>query len=170
MPEGQIKATVTDTAKILAGYDLGERPLNALLNFLNGLNKEEACLAAGYAKGSSGMVFRSAKVQSAIGAVIDRFLVGELAPGSIHVLSTLLYDDRVAAGIRKDIAFGLLDRAGFSAKRFEKGQGEQQDASTMTVDQLQASIDKIQQAIDAKMRDVTPVDAPHDSQPIDMYE
>lgn len=169
MAYGQTNAATTDMAKVLAGYALTDRALNAVLNFLNGLNKEDACEAAGYAKGSSGMVFRSAKVQAAISAAMDRFMVGELAPGAIHVLSRLLYDERVAAGVRKDIAFGLLDRAGFSAKRHEKGDSTSKDPSTMTPDDLQAQIDKLQREIDAKMRDITPNDAPNIQQDIDLY-
>lgn len=169
MAYGQTNATTTDMAKVLSGYALTDRALNAVLNFLNGLNKEDACEAAGYAKGSSGMVFRSAKVQAAIAATMDRFMLGELAPGALHVLSRLLYDEKVAAGVRKDIAFGLLDRSGFSAKRHERPEGTGKDPSQMTTTELQEQIDKLEAQIVAKMRDITPVDAPSAEQDVDLY-
>lgn len=169
MAYGQVTATETDVIKIVRGYGLDDRPLNAVINFLNGSTKEEACLDAGYAKGSSGMVFRSAKVQAALAAVIDRHLVGELAPGAIHVLSRLLYDERVAAGVRSNIAFGLLDRAGFTAKRHEKAGGDARDPSQLNPAELQAQIDKLQREIDGRMRDVTPNDAPNTTQVLDMF-
>jgi hypothetical protein len=169
MAYGDIKATQTDAANILAGYNLAERQLNAVLNFLNGLNKEDACLASGYAKGSSGMVFRSARVQAAIAAVMDRYLLGDLAPTAMHTLSRLLASDETAAGVKTTIALGILDRAGFTAKRHEKADAARFEAANATPDQLQAEIDRLQAEIDAKLRDVTPVDEPDDSQAVDLY-
>lgn len=169
MAYGDIKATETDAARILAGYGLAERQLNAVLNFLNGLNKEDACLASGYAKGSSGMVFRSAKVQGAIAAVMDRYLLGELAPMAMHTLTRQLASDQTPAGVKATVALGILDRAGFTAKRHEKADGARFDAASATSDQLQAEIDRLQAEIDAKMRDITPDSAPTTSQDVDLY-
>lgn len=169
MAYGDVKATQTDVVKILAKHSLADRPLNAVLNFLNGLNKEDACLAAGYQKGSSGMVFRSAKVQSALAAVVDRFLIGELAPMAVHTISRQLASEQTPPGVKATLALGVLDRAGFTAKRHEKADAPQRDASTMTPDELQSEIDKLQAAIDAKMRDITPNDAPSSAQDIDLY-
>ena len=169
MAYGDIKAAHTDAANILAGYNLVERQLNAVLNFLNGLNKEDACLEAGYAKGSSGMVFRSGKVQGAIAAVMDRYLLGELAPMAMHTLTRQLASDQTPAGVKATIALGILDRAGFTAKRHDKTDGTRFDAASATSDQLQAEIDRLQSEIDAKMRDVTPDDAPTDNQAIELY-
>lgn len=115
------------------------------------------------------MVFRSAKVQSALAAVVDRFLIGELAPMAVHTISRQLASDQTPPGVKATLALGVLDRAGFTAKRHEKADAPQRDASELTPDELQSEIDKLQAAIDAKMRDITPNDAPSATQDIDLY-
>lgn len=169
MTAGQTKGAMTDIARQLSGLDLSEQQMSYVYGYLTGRSKTEAALDAGYALGSAPAVYRSAKVQAAIAAAMDRFLVGELAPAAIHTISRVMADEKTPAGVRAQLALGVLDRAGFSAKRHEKGDQLGKDPSTMTPDELQQQIDKLQAQIEAKMRDITPVDVPRVAQDIDLY-
>lgn len=169
MPEGQIKGAASDVADIIVAGGLNERQQIAVFEYLNGKTKIEAAVAGGYPATSGTSVFRQARVQAVLAAAMDRFIVGELAPAAIHTISRMFGDPATPAGVKATLALGVLDRAGFSAKRHEKGDQAGKDSSTMTPEELQAQIDKLQAQIDAKMRDVTPVDAPIVQQDVDLY-
>jgi hypothetical protein len=159
----------TDASRILAKANLSERQANFVWLYLQGASKEAAAEAAGYSATSGSAVFRSAKVQAALVAVSDRFLLGELAPMALRTAHKLMGDDKTPSGVRATLALGILDRAGFTAKRHEKADGARFDAASATSDQLQAEIDRLQAEIDAKMRDITPDGAPTTNQDIDLY-
>ena len=106
--------------------------------------------------------------------VMERYLMGELAPIAMNVATKLLTDDKTPPGVRATLSLGILDRAGYSAKRHEKQAAQGKDASQMTRDELQAEIDKLAREIEGRMVDVTPDGVP-DSEPIeaqaiDLYE
>lgn len=169
MSLGQTKSAATDVSRMLAGYSLSEAQMLAVSGYLNGKSKIEAARDAGYSETSGAAMFRSASVQAALAACIDRFMVGELAPQAIHTVSKLLADTATPAGVKATLALGVLDRAGFDAKRHQKQDGQAKDISAMSTDELQQQIAKIQREIDAKMRDITPDDAPNDAQDIDLF-
>ena len=169
------KGADTDVRAIVAGFPgLSERQCSYLNNFLTGQSKIDAAINAGYSGAAALAVHRSPRVQAALALAVERFLVGELAPAAIHVISRLMADDKTPAGVRGNLALGVLDRAGYSAKRHEKQAAQGKDASQMTRDELQAEIDKLAREIEGRMVDVTPDGVP-DSEPIeaqaiDLYE
>lgn len=132
----------------------------------NGRSKEEAARDAGYVNAAAAM--RSPAVLAAVAAAADRYLLGELVPASLGVLQSLLLSDKTADGVRATIAFGLLDRAGFTAKRHDKRQDDGKDMLQLDPDQLRAAIDKLQRELDGQMVDVTPNGEPN-SEPSDSY-
>jgi len=167
---GQTVGATTDLAETVVKSGLNDRQQIAVMAYLSGKSKIEAAIEAGYSDTSGTAVFRTAKMQAVYAAAMDRFLVGELAPQAIHTISRLLDDSKTPAGVRATLALGVLDRAGFSAKRHEKPGGSDKDPSTMTAADLQSEIDRLQREIDARMRDVTPVSAPITQQELDLYE
>lgn len=169
MQTSALKGFDTDAARILVDRDLTERQVSFIWNYLQGMTKDGAATASGYLPGAGSTVFRGAKVQAALAACMDRFLVGELAPMALRTAHKLMDEDRTPPGVKASLVLGILDRAGFSAKRHEKGDQLGKDPSTMTPDELQAQIDKLQAQIEAKMRDITPIDAPSVAQDIDLY-
>ncbi|MER9685897.1 hypothetical protein [Mesorhizobium sp. M0139] len=169
MPEGQIKGAASDVADIIVAGDLNERQQIAVFEYLNGKSKIEAAIAGGYPATSGTSVFRQARVQAVLAAAMDRFMVGELAPAAIHTISRMLADNATPPGVKATLALGVLDRAGFSAKRHERPEGAGKDPSQMTTTELQQQIDKLEAQIVAKMRDITPVDAPSAEQDVDLY-
>lgn len=169
MSAGQTKGAMTDVARQFVGLGMTDQQMLYCYAYLSGRSKTEAAIDAGYAFGSAPAIHRSAKVQAAIAAAMDRFLIGELAPAAIHTISRVLADDKTAAGVKATLALGVLDRAGFSAKRHERPEGAGKDPSQMTTLELQEQIDKLEAQIVAKMRDITPVDAPSVAQDVDLY-
>jgi len=167
---GNMGGTATDARAIVAQSDLSERQQLFIAELLRGRNKNEAALAAGYREGSAGHVLRHAGVQRVLAAAMDRFLVGELAPTAFGVVNKLMLDEKTPAGVRAQLALGVLDRAGFGAKRHEKQAGDGKDVAQMSAEELRQAIDKLQGEIDGRMRDVTPVSVPNDSQVIELYE
>lgn len=170
MQTAELKGFDTDAARILAAQNLSERQISFIYNYLQGMPKHDAAVAAGYETTSASAVFRGAKIQAALALVMDRFLLGELAPMALRTAHQIMGDPKAPAGVRATLALGVLDRAGFSAKRHEKGDGTAKDPSTMTAADLQSEIDRLQREIDARMRDVTPVSAPITQQELDLYE
>lgn len=157
-----------------AGMQLSKQQLTAVLAYLTGMSKNDAMRAAGYTENKSWAVFESANVKNAIAVILESFLQSDAAPAALRALYTIVSDDRAAPGIRVQAANSLLDRAGYDAKRHARAHESTKDVSTMTGVELQAEIDRLQQQIDARMTDITPVsvtdDEPSDSQDIDMYE
>lgn len=170
MQTAELKGFDTDAARILAAQNLSDRQISFIYNYLQGMPKHDAAVAAGYETTSASTVFRGAKVQAALALVMDRFLLGELAPMALRTAHQIMGDPKSPAGVRATLALGVLDRAGFSAKRHEKPGGSDKDPSTMTAADLQSEIDRLQREIDARMRDVTPVSAPISQQELDLYE
>lgn len=166
---GNMGGTLTDARAIVAQSDLSERQQLFIFELLRGRNKTEAALAAGYREGSAGHVLRHAGVQRVLAACMDRFLVGELAPTAFGVVNKLMIDEKTPAGVRATLALGVLDRAGFGAKRHEKQAGEGKDVAQMSADELRQAIDKLQAEIDGRMHDVTPDSGPDDSQLAEIY-
>jgi len=165
----QIVGTKTAIRQELQQFGLTERQSSFINAYLDGLDFQAAALASGYSVVTAKALLRSAKVQQAMALILDRFLIGELAPAALHTISLLLNDSRTAAGIKANLALGVLDRSGFSAKRFDK-QGELgKDASAMTSAELQAEIDKLSREIEGRMVDVTPDSEPPTSQELDTY-
>lgn len=164
-----LKGFDTDSARILMKANLSERQMNFVWAYLQGATKEGAAAASGYSPASGSAVFRSGKVQAALALINDRFLLGELAPMALRTAHILLGDDKTPPGVRSTLALGILDRAGFTAKRHDKQGAAQFDATLATSDQLQSEIDRLQAEIEAKMLDVTPDDTPADSQAVDLY-
>lgn len=169
MQTAELKGFDTDAARILAAQNLSDRQISFIWNYLQGMTKVEAAVASGYGEASASAVFRGAKVQQALALVMDRFLLGELAPMALRTAHQIMGDPKSPAGVRATLALGVLDRAGFSAKRHEKPDLAGRDPSTMSSAELQAEIDKLQRAIDDKMRDITPVGTPTDSQDIEIF-
>lgn len=116
------------------------------------------------------MVFRSRSVQDALAAALDRFLVGELAPLAVNTISQMLADTKTPPGVRATLALGVLDRSGYSPKRFESKQETQRDPTQMSPEELQREVEKLQRALDDRLRDVTPDDEPAPAQDLDLYE
>ena len=149
---------------------LTERQILYVEALIDGKSKAEAARVAGYAEGGISQVHQHAKVQAALALVMERYLASELTPLALSVAAKLLRDDKTAAGVRANLALGIMDRAGFSAKRFEQRAGEQKDPSQMDSAELQAAIDKLQAEIDGRLVDVTPHSDPIDAQAFDFVE
>lgn len=169
MQTAELKGFDTDAARILTAQNLSDRQISFIWNYLQGMPKVDAAVAAGYGESSASMVFRGSKVQAALALVMDRFLLGELAPMALRTAHQIMGDVKAPAGVRATLALGVLDRAGFSAKRHERADGSAKDPSTMTAADLQSEIDRLQREIDARMRDVTPLNAPITQQDLDLY-
>lgn len=152
-----------------AHIDLPQRQFEMLCYYVTGDDKATACRKAGYPETASWTLFNRPKLRAAIPLIIDAFLLEDAAPAALRALYRVVTSDKEAAGVRIAAANSLLDRAGFTAKRHDKADTPQRDASTMTPDELQSEIDKLQAAIDAKMRDITPDDEPSTEQGIDLY-
>ena len=171
------KGVETNMRKALASasHSLSDRQLLFVTGFLEGKSKSEAALDAGYESASAAAVFRSAKVQAALSLVLDRFLVGELAPMAMRTAYRLMNDVLTPAGVKASLALGVLDRAGFTAKRHEANQAaSSKDPSAMSREELGAEIERLSREIDGRMKDITPdgapVSEPMTSQELDMYE
>lgn len=152
-----------------AGIDLPQRQFEMLCYYISGDDKATACRKAGFPATASWTLFNRPKLRAAVPLIIDAFLVEDASPAALRALYRIVTDEKQAGGIRVQAANSILDRAGFTAKRHEKADAPQRDASTMTPDELQSEIDKLQAAIDAKMRDITPNDTPTSTQDIDLY-
>ena len=164
------KAAETDVRKAIEAVPgINERQIRYVLAFISGKSKSESAELAGYSPTSSSMLHRSAAVQAAIAACVERYLHGELLPLAFNVATRLLLDDRTPHGVRSSLALGILDRAGFDAKRHQRLAESGKDVSQMSADELQASIDKLQAEIDGRMKDVTPNSVPDDAQDVDLY-
>lgn len=165
-------------AKAIAdsGIELNERYLRAVISYLNGKPKSLACEEAGLPVTKAWTVFQSAKMQAAIGVVMERFLVLEAAPAAVRCLHNIVQDEKVAAGIRVQAANSLLDRAGFNSKRLSKDPGAgEMDITRASPDELRAEIARLEKAMETQMKDVTNHDSAPDSEPIsdqvlDMFE
>lgn len=151
-------------AMVTAMPGLTQKQSAFLMALFNGKSKEDAAREAGYQDAATPM--RSAAVLAAVAAATDRYLLGELVPVALGVLQKLLISDRTPEGVRANIGFGLLDRAGFTAKRHEKRQDDDKDAAQMNPDELRAAITKLEGELTGRMVDVTPNGAP-DSEPSD---
>jgi len=167
---GYMGGTATDARAIVARSGLNERQQLFIFELLKGSTKTEAARIAGYAEGTAATVLRAAGVQRTLVAAMDRFLVGELAPTAFGVVNKLMLDEKTPAGVRATLALGVLDRAGFGAKRHEKQAGDGKDVAQMSAEELRQAIDKLQAEIDGRMHDVTPDSAPSASQDIELYE
>lgn len=163
------KGAKTDVRQDLQVLGLNDRQWTFVSNFLDGKSFQAASDCAGYSVSSAKALLRSAKVQQAMALILDRFLVGELAPSAIHTISKLLNDAATPAGVKANLALGVLDRSGFSAKRFEKADGSLKDTSAMSAPELQAEIDRLSREIEAKMVDVTPVSEPLTDEDLELY-
>lgn len=150
-----------------AGLALPERQFEMLLYYITGDDKATACRKAGYPETASWTLFNRPKLRAAVPLIIDAFLLEDAAPAALRALYRVVTSDNEAAGVRIAAANSLLDRAGFTAKRHEKPGAQAFDASNATVSQLHDEADRLQREIDAKMRDITPDDAPNDEQATD---
>lgn len=148
------------------GIDLTEKQFIAVLEYLNGKSKTAACEAAGLAPIKSWSLFRSAKVQAAMGLILERFLLVDAAPAALRTLFDIVQDAKAAPGTRVQAANSLLDRAGFDNKRLSKADGDKADLHTMTADELRAEIVRLEREQEARMKDVSGHGAP-DSEPVD---
>ena len=163
------------------GISLSEKQFLMLYHYLQGATKTEACVKAGLRPTSATMLFGSGKVQAAIAAVLERFLIADAAPAALRVLYQILHDTKAAPGVRVQAANSLLDRAGFDAKRLAQAasDGDKLD-SEKTADELRAEIAALERELSNRARDVTPDapespndapnDVPIDPQIIDIFE
>lgn len=160
------------------GISLSEKQFLMLYFYLQGSTKTEACAKAGLRPTSATMLFGSSKIQAAIAAVLERFLVADAAPAALRVLYQILHDTKAAPGVRVQAANSLLDRAGFDAKRLAQAaqSGDKLD-SEKTADELRAEIAALERELSNRARNVTPEspndapnDAPIDPQIIDIFE
>lgn len=111
------------------------------------------------------------------GTLVDRFLIGEAAPKALAVLYKIVSDERAAAGTRVAAANSILDRAGYTAKRHEVRPEAAKDTTSMSREELQATIDNLSKEIESRMVDITPdpavsapVSEPMTQQELDTYE
>lgn len=151
------------------GINLSDKQFHAVTLYLQGHSKTDACLGAGLPASKITTVFGSAKVQNAIGLILERFLVGDAAPAALRCLYQILHDDKAAPGVRVQAANSLLDRAGFDNKRLSKAAdpaGDKPDADK-TPAEIEAEIRALEASLKAKTKDVTPADSAPDSEPID---
>ncbi len=160
-----LKSADTDAKAVIAAFPGLTKQQSVYLHLIfTGWSKDVAAREAGYANAAAAM--RSAGVLAAIAAAADRYLLGELVPASLGVLQTLLLSEKTAEGVRANIAFGLLDRAGFTAKRHDKRQDGEQELAGQSPEQLRAAITKLEGELTGRMVDITPNGAP-DSEPSD---
>lgn len=161
-----------------SGVRLQERQMQALCIYLSGISKEQSLKMAGYESGTRISTFDTPTMRAATKIVLDKFLQTDAAPAALRALYMIVNDDRGAAGVRVQAANSILDRAGLVAKKAGEGDGglgdPNQDLSSMSADQLQAMIDKLDAALASKTLDVQPDDVqnsvPVTSQDIDLYE
>jgi len=162
------------------GISLSEKQFLMIYYYLQGATKTEACVKAGLRPESATVLFGGKKVQAAIAAVLERFLVADAAPAALRVLYQILHDNRAAPGVRVQAANSLLDRAGFDARRLAQAvrDGDKLD-SEKTAEELRAEIAALERELSNRARDVTPAapaapdapnDAPIDQQIIDIFE
>lgn len=156
-----------------AGIGLSEKQIKALCYYISGADKQTAMLDAGYPATHAWSFFQNGKVQAAMAAIVDRFLLVDAAPAALRALYQIVNDEKQAGGVRVQAANSLLDRAGFDAKRHSIVEGSGKDAASMSRDELQAEIERLSREIDGRMRDITPDSAPNDepitSEVLDMY-
>lgn len=174
---GNVAGARAFVIKNLDGLGLTDQQRAYVEAYLSGSTKMEACRIAGYSGQGMHQVHRSPKVQAALALAVERYLVGELAPAAISVISEMLADKKTPAGARATLALGVLDRAGFDAKRLDRKAAAGGDVSSMTRSQLEAEIQRLASEIDNRMVDVTPsagdgepVSEPDTTQVIDLYE
>jgi len=160
------------------GISLSEKQFLMIYYYLQGATKTEACVKAGLRPESATVLFGGKKVQAAIAAVLETFLVADAAPAALRVLYQILHDNRAAPGVRVQAANSLLDRAGFDAKRLAQAvNGGDKLDSEKTAEELRAEIAALERELSNRARDVTPAspndapnDAPIDQQIIDIFE
>lgn len=105
---------------------------------------------------------------------IDEFLTGEAAARAIVTLYETLTDARAAAGVKVQAALGILERAGYTAKRHERKDLGDVDISAMSPQQMRQALAKIDAELASHALDITPLsapdDKPSDSQALDFVE
>jgi hypothetical protein len=153
-----------------AGIKLADRQLEMLYYYVSGHDKATACRMAGYPETASWTLFNRPKMREAIPLVIDAFLIEDASPAALRALYRIVSDDKSPAGVRVQAANSILDRAGFNAKRHENKGELHKDMSQMSAVEIEEQIRKLQQAIDDRLRDVTPDDEPAPAQDLDLYE
>lgn len=111
-----------------------------------GLPPELAGERSGY---HSKSVYRTLRIPAVAAAVAEgmQFQIGLISTGALHVAKTLMHDSAVSARVRADIAFKILDRAGYVVPS-TKGKAPEKALSEMTQAELLAFIDRNQAAID----------------------
>lgn len=150
------------------GIRINQKQFAMILFYLRGASITEACVEAGLSETSSWAHFNNPRVVAAIGAIIQRFLIAEAAPGAMRVEYMLMNDAKAPAGVRLAAAKDLLDRAGFSAKaQGKQGKGDG-DITTKSVAELRDEIERLEREIERQAVDVTPDKTP-DSAPDDDY-
>lgn len=134
---------------------------------VRGMPPELAGEAAGYHPKS---VYTALRVPALAAAVAEgiHLEIAVASAGAIHVAKTLLHDSAVSPRVRADIAFKILDRAGYvvpsnKQKAPDKALSEMTQAELLAfIDRNQAAIDKAEGELAAAAKDVSaPAIAPH---------
>ncbi|WP_226623092.1 hypothetical protein [Brucella anthropi] len=158
------------------GIRVTEQQLLAVTWYLSGCDKKTSLAKAGYQNTVTNTLFDRASTKAAIRVILDDFMHGEAAPAALRALYMIVSDDRTAAGVRVQAANSLLDRAGYTAKKAEAGDSldDLTDLASLSAEQLQARIDKLDAALSSKTLDVQPDDVqnsvPVSSQDLEIYE
>jgi len=156
------------------GILLSEKQFLMLYFFLQGSTKTEACAKAGLRPTSASILFGSSKMQAAIAAVLEKFLVADAAPAALRTLYQILHDTKAAPGVRVQAANSLLDRAGFDSKRLAQAARDSDKLdSEKTAEELRAEIAALERELSNRAVDITPNapnDAPTDAQLAEMFE
>jgi phage terminase small subunit len=125
----------------MSQLQLSPRQSEFVAGLLRGLDVPTAGIKAGYTETSAWTAVRHPLVAGALHQAIAVDIVSIAAPAAFHVAKRLMLDDKVAAGIRADIAFKFMDRAGHITPS-NKQKAPQKALSEMSREEMLDYIDR----------------------------
>lgn len=150
------------TALVSTGLTEQQRELVRCI-VIDGRPPEEAATLAGYHPKSVYRTLRLPAVAAAITETIQLDLAAVGAPLAYRVAKSLLKDESVSARVRADLSVKVLDRAGHIAPTRRDPPSQNKALSEMSRDELaafidrnQAEIDKVENELASRAKDVSP--------------
>jgi len=162
---------------VVAATGLSEQQRELVRNLVVlGLPPELAAERAGY---NSKSVYRTLRIPAVAASVAEsmQLELQTAATGALFVAKVLLHDDKVSPRVRADVAFKILDRAGYIVPS-RKDSAPQKALSEMSqaellafIERNQAEIDKAELELAGQARDITPQHAaPTDAKPLNFLD
>ena len=151
-------------------FDLNDSEALWVQTYAEAGDDKAACLAIGYAADQSRKILarfmRAPQVVAALHLEVLRLLQQD-APRARRTALSLMENEEVSAKVRADIAFKLLDRAGFIAPRAAPaGRGGDTPMHEMTTTELRSLANRLEGEIAGRAKEVgnVPADPIDDAQ------